>query len=180
MICKSVCPKNNVSSSKMWRFRTCIFACPKISIKKRRMEPILKSVSWNHIALYFVLKKRASSSSNFIFSSSGKRNSQKKKLEKMKTPPLQGPLSRAFLRSALCNIRSLTPPPIGDLMSSFSPTTLVHLFPPVTLGSPHLTEHCNDCSTLQALSMIMVCFWFTNPKRLIGTREKEKNGDRWW
>ncbi|CAI9285589.1 unnamed protein product [Lactuca saligna] len=41
-------------------------------------------------------------------------------------------------------------------MSSFSPTTLAHLFPPVTLGSPHLIEDYNDCSTLQALSMIMV------------------------
>ncbi|KAL7591562.1 hypothetical protein Lser_V15G32284 [Lactuca serriola] len=43
-----------------------------------------------------------------------------KKLEKLKTPPLQGPLSRAFSRSALCNVRSLTSPPIDDLKSSLS------------------------------------------------------------
>ncbi|CAI9276038.1 unnamed protein product [Lactuca saligna] len=99
-----------------------------------------------------------------------------KKLEKLKTPPLQGPLSRAFSRSALCNVRSLTSPPIGDLGSSLStgdlgsslstsdlgsslpPATSAHLFPPATSGSPHVTRDYNDCSNLQALSTIKVCF----------------------
>ncbi|CAI9268490.1 unnamed protein product [Lactuca saligna] len=40
----------------------------------------------------------------------------------------------------------------------FLPATLTHLFPPATSGSPQVTGDYNDCSTLQALSTIKVCF----------------------
>ncbi|CAH1453536.1 unnamed protein product [Lactuca virosa] len=46
----------------------------------------------------------------------------------------------------------------ANLGHLFPSATSAHLFPPATLGSPHLTEDCNDCSTLQALSTIKVCF----------------------
>ncbi|CAI9303133.1 unnamed protein product [Lactuca saligna] len=36
----------------------------------------------------------------------------------------------------------------------FPPATSTHLFPPATSGSRHVTRDYNDCSTLQALSMI--------------------------
>nr|KAJ0205366.1 hypothetical protein LSAT_V11C500255640 [Lactuca sativa] len=51
-----------------------------------------------------------------------------------------------FSRSALCNVLYLNSPHLR--------ATSAHLFPPETLGSPHLTRDWNDCSSFQALGLI--------------------------
>ncbi|CAH1444765.1 unnamed protein product [Lactuca virosa] len=71
---------------------------------------------------------------------------------------LQGPLSRAF--QGVLSVTFTTSPHLLSATSAhlFPSVTSTHFFPPATSGSPHLIEDCNDCSTLQALGTIKVCF----------------------